>query len=66
MATELIIATFPDDEGAAEKVYEKVQELKQQDTLTLLDAAIIVKPKEGEVTWNDIKDVDKNNTFAKN
>jgi len=59
MATELIIATFPDDEGAAEKVYEKVQELKQQDTLTLLDAAIIVKPKEGEVTWNDIKDVDK-------
>jgi len=59
MATELIMATFPEDEGAAERVYERVQELKKQGVLTLLDAAIIVKPKEGEVTWRDIKDVDK-------
>jgi uncharacterized membrane protein len=59
MATELIIATFSDDEDAAEKVYERVQELKQQDALTVLDAAIIVKPKEGEVSWKDVKDVDK-------
>ena len=59
MAIELIIATFPEDEGAAERVYERVQELKKQNALTLLDAAIIVKPKEGEVTWKDIKDVDK-------
>jgi len=59
MAIELIIATFPEDEGAGERVYERVQELKKQDALTLLDAAIIVKPKEGEVTWKDIKDLDK-------
>jgi uncharacterized membrane protein len=59
MATDLIIATFPDDEGGADTVYERVQELEEQKALKLKSAAIIVKPKEGEVTWKDFEDVDK-------
>jgi len=59
MANELIIATFPDNEEAADQVYTKVEDLKKQNMLTLKNAAIIVKPKEGEFTFRDIKDLGK-------
>lgn len=59
MATELIIATFPDNEESADQVYKRVEELQEQKQLTLKNAAIIVKPKGGEVTWKDVGEVDK-------
>ncbi len=59
MAIELIVASFENDEEAADLVYEKVKDLHKQDVLRLEDAAIIVKPKEGEVKVNDVGDVDK-------
>lgn len=59
MSVELIIASFENDEEAADRVYEKVKELNKQEALRLLDAAIIIKPKDGEFTFKDVKDVDK-------
>jgi uncharacterized membrane protein len=59
MPMELMIASFTDDEGAADRVYKKVKELEKQNALVLEEAAIIVKPKEGEMKVNDVGDVDK-------
>ena len=58
MSIELFIATFENDESRANEVLQKMKEYKKEGLLHFEHAAVIVKPKEGEVEVNDVSDVD--------
>ena len=59
MSTELFVATFKDNEAAADKVLETAKQLHKDGALEFHDAAVIVKTSEGEVRVNDVRDIDK-------
>ncbi len=58
MSIELFIATFENDESRANQVLQKMKQYKKEGLLHFEHAAVIVKPKQGEVEVNDISDVD--------
>jgi uncharacterized membrane protein len=55
---ELFIAAFENDEDRAGKTLERIKKLKKEGALYFENAAVIVKPKEGDVEVKDIGDVD--------
>lgn len=59
MKTELIIATFADDENKAGEVLKKIVQLKRDGELELEQAAAIVRTKQDKVEIHDPGDVDK-------
>ena len=58
MSVELIIATFDDNEEQAGRVLDSIHKLAKDGALTLENAAVIVKDKEGEIKVQDPGDVD--------
>ena len=58
MSIELFIATFENEESRANEVLQKMKAYKKEGLLHFEHAAVIVKPKEGEVEVNDVSDVD--------
>jgi uncharacterized membrane protein len=57
MSTELIIATFAGDETKAGAALQAVKKLDKDGALRMLDAATIVKNKDGEFEQKDVHDV---------
>jgi uncharacterized membrane protein len=58
MNTELLIATFAGDEAKASEALAAVKKLHKDGSLKMLDAATIVKNKDGEIEQKDVHDVD--------
>ncbi len=53
---ELVIRVF-DDPGGADDALEFVEELSRQRTITILNAAVLVKDQEGQVSVKDTRDI---------
>ena len=58
MSAELFIAVFKDSEEQAQNTLQRTRELAKAGSLRLQNAAVIVKDSDGEVTVQDIHDVD--------
>ena len=58
MSLELFIAVFENSEEQARITLKRAKELAKEDILQLQNAAVIVKDSKGEVTVQDVHDVD--------
>ena len=58
MSYELFIAVFESDEEIAGEVLKKLRQLKKDRALYFENAAVIVKPQDGDLQVTDVGDID--------